>query len=213
MSISFTYTQLNAALQSWEAEDDSNFVSEIPTFIGKAELRTLRDLNLTIFDAEDSSATVQGNRLVAKDASWFVTRDLYIIVSGAHVRLEEKTKSYCLEYAPVVATEGVPEYFYEASDTDWYVVPTPNGVYTVAALIGSRPAGLAPANDETWLGNNCGDLLHALAMKEAALYLKQGAKEVLWETEYQKALATARLELRDLIRSDYTPVKSAAQRI
>jgi hypothetical protein len=214
LSGAFTYNELVAALQSWQAEDVAAFVAEIPRFIEQAELRTLRDLNLTIFDSyETGLTTVASQREVDKPAGWFITRDLYIVTGNDRTRLEEKSLSYCMAYAPTPTVEDTPELVCELSSTQWYVVPTPDAVIGVEALVGIRPTGLSSGQQSTWLGSNCGDLLHAQAMKGAALYLKQAGKDELWESHYERHLTTARLELRHLIRSDYHPVKPAARAI
>lgn len=213
MSVVYTYSTLTDSLQSWHEEDNPDYVAAIPEIIGKAELRCLRELNLTIFDTVTQTNLVIGDRELAKPDGWYVTRDLWVIASTTKALLELKTLSWCNDYAPNTALQATPEYFAELSDENWYVVPTPSAVLTVEQHCGVRPEGLSGTNDESWLGNNVGDLLHNAAMYEAAVYLKKWAQTAAREADYQKTLGIARLELRELIRSSYSPIKSAAVRI
>lgn len=209
MTIVYTYNSLTEALREWPEEDNSEYVAELPDIIAQGEMRTLRDLNLTIFDTRDTALSMtSGDRLVTKPTDWFVTRSVHIVVSNSRIRLIEKTYDWCIDYAPNASVEDQPKYIHELNDTQWYVVPTPDEDYATESHHGARPAGLASGNQNTWLGDQAGDLLHAACMVPAAKFLKMWEAVNVWETTYQTFLGTARMEFRDLIRSDYSPVKT-----
>jgi hypothetical protein len=207
----FTYDTLKASLQSWRDDTNTEFVAAIDDMIGKAELRILRDLNLTIFDQTLTTAMVTSDREVTKPADMIFTRSLWVIDGAARVEIFPRTKSWCLDYAPDVTVEDRPGYYYEESDALWYVVNTPDDDYDVETLASIRPAPMAADNQDTWVGTNVGDLLHECSLQEACRYLKKFAEIDGLEAKYQALLGIARLEMRSLIRSDYSPLQSAAQ--
>lgn len=211
----FTYNQLHDALQSWPVEENDEYTADLPKIIDMGELRLVRDLNLEIFDTTDSAIVVtSGSRFLTKPTGHIQTRTLWLITSGTKTPLLLRSRDFCNSLAPTPATTGVPRYYCEYSTTQWMVVPTPNATGTAESLFIKRPTGLAPGTQNTWLGDNCGDVLFAACLMEAELWLKADDRYADVEKQYNDKLNIARAELRNSIRiGDYAPVKPAAKTV
>jgi hypothetical protein len=211
----FTFTQISASLQSWRDDTNAEFVAAIPDIVSMAELRILRDMNLTIFDQTRELTGDAGDRELGKPEGWFVTRSLWRKTENGTARtfMQMRSLSYCYDFAPDSSVTDAPTQFAELSDELWYVVATPDAVYKFDAYVGIRPTPMGPSNDDSWVGTELGDLLHAAALAGAIKYLKKPIEKVSHEQDYQALLATARLEMRSLIRSDYDPTRGATRGI
>lgn len=210
----FTYNQLIAALQSWPVEANSEYTTDLPKIIDLGELRLIKDLNLDIFDQFDSTIVVTiNNRLVPKPSGLIQTRSLALVTAGVRSQLYLRSYDFCINFAPTPATTGALRYFAEYSATHWYVVGTPAAGGTAESHFVKRPTGLASSTQNTWLGDNCGDLLFDCCLMEAEHWLKADDRYADIRTKYyEEKLPSARAELRQSIRmGDYTPFKPAAK--
>lgn len=208
MSITYTYATLTAAIKSYAEDTDANFVANTDDFIAKAETRILRDLDLELFEAW-SLVTVSGsNRNVVKPTNTIEVNDLWIRSPSTlqWVELPRRSFEYCLLYAPVEATTGVPEFYSEFDEDDIYVVPTPDQSYSggnarVRATI--RPTGLSGTNTTSWLSDNVADLLFHACMIEAQNYLKNTKKVEEAASMYQSLIGQIALEIEQIRRPTY----------
>lgn len=211
----FTYDELEAALQTWPEDDASEYLSDIPRLISLAETRLVVDLNLEIFDQTRDDIVVTGNnRVVPKPGGTITTRKVGVFTGGRYYPLLLRTRDWCDMYAPDPTVLAVPKFYCEYSETEWYVVNTPNQNMTAKAVLVIRPAGLSEANQNTWLGDNVGDLLFVCCLMEAEQWIKADDRyEDMKKKYYEELLPTRRAELMNLIRnSSYSPYKPAAQK-
>jgi hypothetical protein len=73
---------------------------------------------------------------------------------------------------------------------------------------------LAPAQQTTWIGTNCGDILLYAALIASEEFLKSDMGEIdVWKKTYGEFLGPRKLELRRQWRADYSPIKEAARPI
>ena len=216
-NLAWTYNTLVAALQAWPVDTDAAYIADLDRIIGLGEVRLVRDLNLEIFDREDSSvSTAAGTRETNKPASSVQIRSVGIIVAGAYVPLEQRSRDFCRMYAPTVATQGVPQYYAELSSSQIYLVPTPNAIYPVHYRHIARPTDSLSSSTPTaasWLSTNVPDALFAACLMEAEHYLKADDRYGDMKTKYyEELLPVARAELRQSIRrGDYNPFQPAAR--
>jgi len=216
MSISYTYTSLTAAMQSFAEDDDADFVAEIPDLIGKAELRVLRDLDLELFE-QWVEVTVSGaNRAVTKPTGAIEINDLWVRdpTTLKWIECPRRSYEYCLMFAPTEATQGVPKFYSEFDETTIYVVPTPDQSYSggnarVRATI--RPDGLDGDTENTWLGDNMGDILFAACMIEAYDFLKHQEAMEKAATKYESLIPGLVKETEDIQRKQYKQLSSRKQ--
>lgn len=211
MSIQYTYTTLVAAIKSYSSEIETEFVGNIPDMIAKGETRCLRDLDLELFEQWIDVTVTGGSRTVTKPSDAIEINDLFVRNPAALSWIECPRRSfeYCITYAPVETTTGVPEYYSEYDEDFIYVVPTPDQSYTggnakVRATI--RPTGLSASNENTWLGDNMADLLYHACMIEAYDHLKHGKKMQEQATKYQSLLPALTREIEDIVRKKYKGV-------
>lgn len=210
----FTYAQLYAALQSWPEDDSSEYQADLPRIIALGETRLVVDLNLELFDQTYSNIIVTGNqRLVTKPAATIATRKLGILVNGRYYPLLLRTRDWCDNYAPDATLLAQPKFYCEYSETQWEFVATPNQNMLAKAVVIERPAGLSSSNQNTWLGDNAGDLLFAACLMEAEHWIKADDRYGDIKAKYDELLMVRRLELQNLIRNaGYSPYKPAAQK-
>ncbi len=216
MSIQYTYTSLTDAIKSFAEDTEPKFVAALPDFVGKAETRILRDLDLELFE-QWLQVTISGSdRLIAKPSDVIEVNDLFIRNPASQIWVECPRRSfeYCVTYAPVEATLGVPRYYSEFDEDFVYVVPTPDQSYAsgnarIRATI--RPSGLTISNQNTWLGDNMGDLLFHACMIEAQEFLKHPAKMQEAATKYQSLVPGLSQEIADIVRKHYKGLNQKKQ--
>lgn len=213
----FTYDELFAALESWPEDDSSEYETDLPRIISLGELRLCRELNLEIFDIENESVAVTGNnRAVTKPAGLITTRSLfYSGGDGIKRPLYLRSRDFCHNYAPDPTELNPPKYYYEHSETQWRLVPTPNSNSTLLVNGVVRPTGLSEANQSTWFSLHTPDLLFDCCLMEAEHWIKADDRyEDIKKKFYEEKLPAARLELRNIIRSGeaYSPYKPSAQK-
>jgi hypothetical protein len=117
-------------------------------------------------------------------------------------------------YAPDPTVQGQPVYWFEESDTEIGVVPTPSAVLAVHQLCMFRPGDTMDESNAgpTWFSRAAPDALFAACLMEAEHKLKADDRYADYKSKYyEELLPTARLELRSAIRSgDYNPTRAAA---
>lgn len=215
----WTFNTLKAAIQHWP-ENDSNerYNAHITDFIGLGELRLVRDLDLEIFDTEDTSiSTAVGFRIILKPSTAILVRSVgYIDPVSGYVPLKLRAYDYCKAYSPLIATQGTPQFYAEWSPTQIYVVDTPNAILPLHFHIMGRPLDLLSAStpDSTsWLSVRVPDALLAACLMESEHYTQADDRYDDYKTKYyEELLPAARFELRQLRRSgDYSPFEPAAR--
>jgi hypothetical protein len=214
MAIAFTWDSLFNALQSWPVDRNDQYQADLTHMIALAETRLLRDLNLELFDLKQDVTVSNGVREVSKPADLLATRTMNLTVGTGSVALRQRSYDFCIAYQPDSTVTGVPAYYAELSETQWYVVPTPVQGYTANVRYVARPTGLSPTVPSTWLSRNVGDLLFSACLMESEHYLKADDRFADMKARYDRDLPIAKLELRGSMRmGDYTPMAPAAQKL
>ena len=208
----YTYATFIASIQNTVADNDTEFVTELPLIIKKAETRVLRDTNLELFeDTIETAVTIIGNRLVAKPASVLMITSLWWKNGTGYDFIEERGYDYCLEYAPdETADTGDAKYFAEL-ESDIYLTPTPTAVRTLRMKAIVRPDGLAAGVPTTWLGTHMGDVLFQAALIESWQFLKNQERMNEAAQMYAALLPQARAEVGKLARRTYAGVTTAPE--
>lgn len=213
----FTYNELIAAIQTWLEDDSAELIAALPDIVAKGESRVYTDFNLEIFSRVRSATfTISVNEQPVKAATWQGTRSVHYtpVGGGARTYLERRTYEYCIDYEPDESNVGAPLYYAELNETEYFVVPAPDQAYPVVAREISQPDALTVGNQNTWLGDQQGDILLDACMIEAEQYTKSDQYDVdKWKQFYMEKLPTRRMELRDLIRADYEPIGNAARTV
>lgn len=208
----YNYTDLIASIQNTCADDDTEFVAELPNIIKRAERRLLRDTQLELFeDVIDSESTASGDRSVAKPAGVVMVTSLWWVDTGVRKYIEERGYDYCLEYAPDEAADtGDPKYYAEL-ESALYLSPTPAAVHNLRMKAIVRPDGLSVGNATSWLGTHMGDVLFQAALIESWLFLKNQERMNEAAQMYASLLPQARAEVGKLARRTYAGLGTAPQ--
>ncbi len=212
------YATLADALQKWPENDNELYVENLPNIIGLGELRLVRDLDLEIFDTKDNSISLAvGTREVDKPTNALLVRDVGIIdPTLGYIPLKKRSMQYCEQYAPLIATQATPQYWAELSETQIFVVDTPDAILPVRFHMMARPATTLDPDDPnatSWLSTRVPDALFAACLMESEHYTQADDRYGDFKTKYyEELLPAARFELRELRRNgDYSPFEPAAR--
>jgi hypothetical protein len=219
-TVSFTYNSLIAAIQTWAEDDSAELVAALPDIVGKGESRLYTDLNLEIFDSIavgtfDPNVQVQA----VKPSTWQNTRSMWWepIGGGARTYMERRTVDWIVYFQPdETIGAGEPQFYAELDDTQYLIAPSPDLAYPFFCRQIAQVADmiLAVGQQATWLASNVGDILLDSCMIEAEQYTKSDQYDVdKWKQLYSEKLPQRRMELRSLIRSDYSPIMNAARTV
>ncbi len=214
----FTYNQLIAAIQTWLEDDSAELIAALPDIVAMGESRVYTDFNLEIFNRVRTGIvlTINQNEQPIKPATWQGTRSIHItpVAVGARTYLDQSTYEWCIDFEPTVTLTGTPQFYAELSETDYFVAPAPDLAYPVVLREIAIPQALTVGNQNTWLGDQQGDILLDACMIEAEQYTKSDEYDVgKWKNFYGEKLPARRMELRDMIRSDYSPIQNAARTV
>ena len=205
-----TYNLLLAGIEAFLEDDDAELTASVPDIINLGEIRLIRDLDLAIFRRTNSAAsfvigtptitkpTIAPPDLLVKAKSLWITGGT---LTGPKFLLE-RSHEYLLDYNSG-GSNGVPTYFAEVSETQWYVAPAPVAAYVCNVRYISRPAPLAAATQTNWLSTYASDMLFKASLAEAEKFLKADERSVVWEKDYTEALPLARRELYNGMQNQF----------
>ena len=211
--ITYTYTTLVAAIQAYAEENDPDFIANIDDFIGKGELRLIRDLDLELFEQFVGVSISGGNREVTRPTDSIEINELMVRSPSIQIwdSVPRRSFEYCLMAYPDEAVVGVPKFFAELSETKIYVTPTPDQTYATAnakVRCTIRPTGLNSGNENSWLGDHYADALFSTVMIEAYDFLKHPSKLQEAATKYQSLLPSLLKEVANVQRPEYRELNS-----
>ena len=200
--MAWTYATLTSAIQNWTENDATEFTSIIDDIIALAELRILKEVDLTISRKETTTSITSGANVAAVPSDIIVPRWIRI-QNGAY--LLPKDESFMREYSPTSSTSGAPRYYAWSGDgaTNFIISPYANATTTLEVGYTYRITGLSSGNTTNWLGTNAPDVLLYACLLEAALFEKQEQQELQKITMmYERALQTLAKEEQEKRRTD-----------
>jgi hypothetical protein len=190
--LSFTYTTLVAALKDQLENDDTEFDAFAPTVVAQGEQHLCDDLDLHLFDGEDTGSFVIGTGLIARPADAVDLQTVWLTDAlGAQQLIEERTLEFCRAYWPNFTSQGTPKYWAPASDDEIRVVPTPSATLAWRIVSTKRPTGLSPTQATSWFGTHAGDALFYACLLKADQFHMAAENLTVWQESYE--LAKARL--------------------
>ena len=213
-----TYTYLKTDIINTTENDSTEFATQVPYFINKAELRITKDLDdvgldefATVSVSSGNAATVSLNDRVR------IVRNLnYKVSTGTTVtNLLQRTVEYVNDYWPVSASTGNPRYYARRTNSSIKIVPTPVSVMTVEIQSASQPLALASATGTSVTTSNyfseyCYDALFYGSLIEATMYMKDFQTLPIWQAEYQNSIQTLRNQARRTRQDDMEVAASPA---
>jgi hypothetical protein len=191
--MSFTYAQLETAIQDYTENTETSFVSNLSTFITQAEERILKSVQLSLFRKNVSGTMANANRFLACPSDYLAPFSLsFVDASSDHVFLDFKDPDYVQSFNPDASTVGLPRY-YAVYDVDNFILgPTPNAAYNVELHYFYRPASLTAgaAGGTTWLSENASIALLYGSLIEAYIFMKgEPDMMALYEKRFTEAIS------------------------
>ena len=191
--MSFTYAQLQTAIQDYTENSETSFVNNLSTFITQAEERILKSVQLSPFRKNVSGGMTNANRFLACPSDYLAPFSLsFVDASGDHVFLDFKDPDYVQSFTPDAATVGLPRY-YAVFDVDNFILgPTPNAAYDVELHYFYRPASLTAgaSGGRTWLSENASIGLLYGSLIEAYIFMKgEPDMMALYEKRFAEAIS------------------------
>jgi len=195
--MSFTYTELQTAIQDFTENSETSFVTNLPVFIRGAEDRIFTLVDLELFRKNATSTLTIADPYLNVPTDYLAPFSLQITTSNYQDFLEYKDVNFVQQYAIDYGSNATPKY-YSIFDVDNFILgPTPNLAYDVELHYYYRPASLtAGAGSATsWLSKNAPNALLYGSLVEAYTYMK-GEQDMM--QLYEQRFAQEMQRLKDL---------------
>ncbi len=203
--MALNYTQLTSAIKEYTENEETTFVSLIPTFIQQAEQRIFRTVTIPEVRSNSTGILAQGNQYLERPSDFLAVFSLAVVdpVTSAYSYLLEKDASFMREVYPVATTEGVPRY-YGQFDGDvisagthghFIIGPTPNANYVVELHYYYEPPSIVTSST-SWLGENADTVLLYGCLVEAYNFMK-GEADIMQQYKERYDIALRQLSVID----------------
>ena len=193
--MSFTYTQLQTAIQDFTENTETSFVANLPIFIRGAEDRIFTLVDLEIFRKNAAAQLTIGDPYLNVPTDYLAPFSLQITTANYQEFLEFKDVNFVQRYSIDYGATATPKY-YSIFDVDNFILgPTPNLTYDVELHYYYRPASLTAGagSGTTWLSENAPNALLYGSLVEAYTYMK-GEQDMLQLYEQRFAQEVQRLK-------------------
>ena len=189
------YTELVAAIKDYTQNEETSFVSNIPTFVRQSEERLNRSIMVPELRKNVTALTTNGNVYLARPEDFLSVFSLAVVdSSGDYSFLIDKDVNFIREAYPSASTSALPKYYaqfdgdYEGEQGNFILGPTPDDTYTVELHYYYDPASIVTAGT-SWYGDNAESALLYGSLIEAYTYMKGEADLIqLYTTRYDEAL-------------------------
>ncbi len=193
--MSFTYTQLQTAIQDFTENTETSFVANLPIFIRGAEDRIFTLVDLELFRKNAAAQLTIGDPYLNVPTDYLAPFSLQITTANYQEFLEFKDVNFVQRYSIDYGATATPKY-YSIFDVDNFILgPTPNLTYDVELHYYYRPASLTAGagSGTTWLSENAPNALLYGSLVEAYTYMK-GEQDMLQLYEQRFAQEVQRLK-------------------
>ena len=193
--MSFTYTQLQTAIQDFTENTETSFVANLPIFIRGAEDRIFTLVDLELFRKNAAAQLTIGDPYLNVPTDYLAPFSLQITTANYQEFLEFKDVNFVQRYSIDYGATATPKY-YSIFDVDNFILgPTPNLAYDVELHYYYRPASITAGatSGTTWLSENAPNALLYGSLVEAYTYMK-GEQDMLQLYEQRFAQEVQRLK-------------------
>ena len=195
--MSFTYAQLETAIQDFTENFETSFVTNLPVFIRGAEDRIFTLVDLELFRKNATAQLSVGYPYLNVPPDYLAPFSLQLTTTNYKQFLENKDVNFVQQYAVDAGANTTPKY-YSVFDVDNFIVgPTPDLAYEVELHYYYRPASITAgaASGTSWLSSNAPNALLYGSLVEAYTYMK-GEADML--QLYEQRFAQEIQRLKDL---------------
>jgi len=178
--MSFTYAQLETAIQDFTENSETSFINNLPVFIRSCEDRILTVVDLEFFRKNATSQTTVGDPYISVPPDYLASFSMQITTANYKDFLELKDVNYLQEYNNSVAIQTTPKYYGIFDVNNFILSPTPDLVYDIELHYYYRPASITAgaASGTTWLSENAPNALLYGSLVEAYTYMK-GEQDIM----------------------------------
>jgi hypothetical protein len=184
------YAALSQAIQDYCVNNETSFVSNIPTFVGLAEQRIYNTVQIPAIRKNQVGSLTAANKYLSLPSDWLATFSLAVITADASAQafLLDKDVNYIREAFPYPASTGQPTHYAQFDASTLILGPTPDAAYGVELHYYYYPQSIVTAGT-SWLGDNFSDVLLYGSIREAYVYLKGEAELIQkYDAMYLEAL-------------------------
>ena len=189
------YSELVQAIQDYTQNEETSFVSNIPTFVQQAEERINRSIMLPELRKNVTASTLIGNKYIARPSDFLSVFSFAVIdAAGDTTYLLGKDVSFIREAYPSSGTQAIPKYYAQfdgdASGTEGNFIlgPTPDAAYAVELHYYYDPESIVTSGT-SWYGENAESALLYGSLIEAYTYMKGEADLIaLYTSRYTEAM-------------------------
>jgi len=184
------YAELVQAIQDYCENDETTFVSQIPTFIRQTEERINRAVQIPDLRRNVTGTLTSSNRFLAQPSDFLSVFSLAVIDGdGDYEFLLPKDVNFIREAFPSQSTEAKPQYYAIFDDETFILGPTPDSNYNVQLHYYFDPESIVTAGT-SWLGDNAETALLYGSLVEAYTFMKgEGDMLQLYKARYDEAMA------------------------
>jgi len=194
MAVTMTYTSLVADVTLYLERSDAQTINQIPSFINLAESIISDELKILGQQETVSATMVQGNPVIAKPTRWRKTTSFNITVAGERKPLLLRKYEYLRNYWPNPTTEDEPLFYADYDFDNWLIAPTPDAAYAFEVLYYEKIQPLDATNQTNWFTINAPQAILYGTLLQAMPFLKNDSRVQLWQSLYDRAIQTLKLE-------------------
>lgn len=191
------YSELVQAIKDYTENEETTFVSQIPSFVRQAEERITRTVMIPEFRKNVTANMNADNRYLARPSDFLAPFSLAVIDGdGDYTFLIDKDVNFIREAYPTPSATGLPKYYGEfkgdiaSNNSPGYFIigPTPDQNYQVELHYYFDPPSIVESGT-SWLGDNAEEALLYGSLINAYTFMK-GEQDVLamYNDIYNKAM-------------------------
>ena len=176
-----TNAQLETAVSNWLHRAD--LTSIIPDLITLGEKRIFREVRVRVMESALNSVIASG--VIAVPTDYLELKFAYVDGSPTKT-LQRATASQIYQRYPVRSSDAKPSMI-AREGTNFIFGPYPDSTYTIKGIYYAKPTIVATSANALFTANP--DLYLFAALCEAAPYIKNDSRVMLWEQKYQSIKA------------------------
>lgn len=178
-----TYSDLKTSVANYLGRSD--LTSQIPDFIGLAEIRLSRDLRTRRMLKTATATMTVGDSTVGLPSDFLTIRDVHI--QGTPRTVVSYLSPSAFSANSRADESGLPV-FYTLRSNEFEFAPKPDSAYTVQMLYYFKPDALSNSNASNEFMANYPDALLYGSLLEAEPYLMNDARVQVWANLYNLAV-------------------------
>lgn len=196
-----TYSGLVSALQDYVEDQSSEYASAVQGCINRAEERLFRDLDLSIFNEQSTTATSSGVGTYTTGGGDSSIHSIFCATAKGN--LEPRPYSFIQDMQ--LGSSGVPSYFF-SDETELFLAPVPDATYSLILTYCMRPTPLSSGTETNWFAHHAADALLWAALVESEAFLISPERVAEFEANYAKTINPLRAIWRSNAQNDYEPI-------